>query len=163
MTDTPVLDPPQRTSGTDFAQLSRLISAAGLLRRRPGYYAVRIGLVVVAYVGCWVGFAAIGTSWWQLVTAAVMAVVFAQLALVAHDIAHRQVLGSRRASRAAGLLAGNLGIGMSYGWWMDKHTRHHANPNHSERDPDVAPDILVWTTEQASKSTGLTRVIARRQ
>src|SRR5690606_9928176 len=61
------------------------------------------------------------------------------------------------------LIAGNLGIGMSYGWWMDKHTRHHANPNDSDRDPDVAPDILVWTTEQASKSSGLTRAIARRQ
>ena len=40
-------------------------------------------------------------------------------------------------AEVAGLLAGNLGIGMSYGWWMDKHTRHHANPNHEDHDPDV--------------------------
>ena len=65
-------------------------------------------------------------------------VVFAQVALVAHDLAHRQVFRTRRPSEIAGRIAGNLGIGMSYGWWMDKHTRHHTNPNHEDLDPDVA-------------------------
>ena len=73
--------------------------------------------------------------------------VFAQVALLAHDLAHRQVFRSRRASEIAGRWSGNLGIGMSYGWWMDKHTRHHANPNHEDHDPDVAPDVLVWSAE----------------
>jgi fatty acid desaturase len=40
---------------------------------------------------------------------------------------------------------------MSYGWWQDKHTRHHANPNHEDLDPDVAPDLLVWSREQAER------------
>ena len=54
-------------------------------------------------------------------------------------------------------------MGMSYGWWMDKHTRHHANPNHEERDPDVSPDLLVWSQRQARKSKGIARFIGRRQ
>src|SRR5262249_39789397 len=62
-----------------------------------------------------------------------------------------------------GRLFGNLGIGMSYGWWMNKHTRHHANPNHEELDPDVAPDILVWSTDQARDSSGLARFIGGHQ
>ena len=70
-------------------------------------------------------------------TAAFLAVTFAQVALVAHDLAHRQVFRTKRPSQFAGRLAGNLGIGMSYGWWMDKHTRHHNNPNHDDLDPDV--------------------------
>jgi fatty acid desaturase len=149
--------------GSDFAVLSQRIVAAGLMRRRPGYYLVRIGLVAGLYVGGWVAFVAVGNSWFQLVVATYLAIVFAQLALVSHDIAHRQVLRTRRATEIAGLVAGNLCIGMSYGWWMDKHTRHHANPNHEERDPDVSPDLLVWSTGQAKRSRGVARVIGRWQ
>jgi fatty acid desaturase len=159
---TAALSPPT-ARGSDFAALSHLIARAGLMRRRPGYYLARIGLVVCLYVGGWMAFAAVGDSWYQLIVASCLAVVFAQLALVAHDIAHRQVFRTRRASEIAGLLAGNLGIGMSYGFWMDKHTRHHANPNHEERDPDVLPDVLVWSTRQANASTGLPRLLGRFQ
>jgi fatty acid desaturase len=162
MPDTLIIEsPPAR--GSDFAQLSRLVAGAGLLRRRPFYYAVRVGAVVAAYLAGWIAFARLGDSWWQLVVAGFLALAFAQLALVAHDLAHRQIFRSRRLSQAAGLVAGNLGIGMSYGWWMDKHTRHHANPNHSEHDPDVSPDLLVWSTDQAAASTGVSRIIGRWQ
>jgi fatty acid desaturase len=133
------------------------------MRRRPGYYLARIALVTFVYIAGWAVFAVVGDSWYQLIVASGLAVVFAQLALVAHDIAHRQVFRTRRASEIAGLLAGNLGIGMSYGWWMDKHTRHHANPNHEERDPDVLPDVLVWSTRQARASAGLPRLVGRFQ
>ena len=158
-----VLDAPPVARGSDFAQLNRLIAGAGLLDRRPGYYALRLSLVAAAYVGGWLAFAALGDSWWQLAVAAFMGLVFAQTALVAHDLAHRQIFRSRRLSQAAGLVAGNLGIGMSYGWWMDKHTRHHANPNHSEHDPDVSPEVLVWSTDQARTSKGAARWIGRWQ
>lgn len=63
-----------------------------------------------------VAFATIGGSWHQLAMARCLAVASAQLAVVAHDIAHRQVFRTRRASDIAGLVVGNFGIGMSYGW-----------------------------------------------
>ncbi|HEY2673418.1 MAG TPA: acyl-CoA desaturase [Rugosimonospora sp.] len=154
---------PPTTRGSDFAILSRRIAGAGLMKRRPGYYLARIGLVVAFYVGSWALFVAIGNSWYELILAPVLAVALAQLALVSHDIAHRQVFRTRRASEIAGLIAGNLGIGMSYGWWMDKHTRHHANPNHEDRDPDLAPDVLVWSTRQARLSRGIPRMVGRWQ
>ena len=164
MTDTMVLEPPAVAArGSDFARLSERISRAGLLERRPVYYALRIGGVAAAYILGWAAFVVIGNSWLQLAVAAFMAVVFAQVALVAHDLAHRQVFTSRRPSEIAGLIAGNLGIGMSYGWWMDKHTRHHANPNHEDHDPDVAPDILVWSADQARASKGVPAFIGKWQ
>lgn len=149
--------------GSDFARLSRRIAQAGLLDRRPGYYAARLSLVAAAFVGGWAAFFALGDSWYQLLVAVFLAVVFAQIGLVAHDLAHRQVFRSRRSSEMAGLVAGNLAIGMSYGWWMDKHTRHHTNPNHEDHDPDVNPDVLLWSREQAAESKGLPRFVGRWQ
>ncbi|AEW98392.1 fatty acid desaturase family protein [Streptantibioticus cattleyicolor] len=158
---------PTRTSGSgagsDFARLSRRITDAGLLDRRPGYYTARLAVVIASLAAGWGAFFALGDSWWQLAVAAFLAVVFSQMALVAHDLAHRQVFRRRRPSETWGRLFGNLGIGMSYGWWMNKHTRHHANPNHEQLDPDVVPDILVWSTEQARVSRGLPRFIGGHQ
>lgn len=157
------LEPLPKSAGSDFARLARRIDTAGLLRRRPGYYAARAGLVGGGFAAGIAAFFALGDSWWQLLLAAFFAVLFGQVALLSHDLAHRQVFRTRRPSEIAGRIVGNLGIGMSYGWWMNKHTRHHANPNHEELDPDVDPDILVWSTDQARASTGLPRLIGRWQ
>ena len=49
--------------GSDFADLSRLITGAGLMKRRSGYYIVRIGLVGASYLAGWAVFMVIGDSW----------------------------------------------------------------------------------------------------
>ncbi|MGW0818461.1 fatty acid desaturase family protein [Streptomyces viridiviolaceus] len=149
--------------GSDFSELSRRMTEAGLLRRRPFYYTVRFASVALALGGGVTAFLVLGDSWHQLIVAAALAVVFGQLGLAAHDLAHRQVFSRRRPSEAGGLLVANLLLGMSYGWWMNKHTRHHANPNHEGKDPDVAPDILVWSRRQASKAQGIPRFIGKHQ
>jgi fatty acid desaturase len=73
------------------------------------------------------------------------------------------VFRTKRPSEITGRLVGNLGIGMSYGWWMDKHTRHHNNPNHDDLDPDVSPEVLIWATESALGRRGLKGFITRHQ
>jgi fatty acid desaturase len=154
---------PRANAGSDFAELNRRVNAQGLLQRRPAYYALRLTLVAALYAGGWAAFFVIGSSWWNLLVAGVLAIAFAQLALVAHDLAHRQVFRTKRPSEIAGRIAGNLGIGMSYGWWMDKHTRHHNNPNHDDLDPDVAPEVLIWATESAVGRKGLAAFVNRHQ
>ncbi|WP_412753763.1 fatty acid desaturase family protein [Krasilnikovia sp. M28-CT-15] len=156
-------EPPRPTTGSDFAELNRRVTRAGLLERRPSYYAVRLSAVSLALLGGWTAFFLVGSSWWTLAVAAFLAVTFAQVALVAHDLAHRQVFRTKRPGEVAGRIAGNLGVGMSYGWWMEKHTRHHNNPNHDDLDPDVAPEVLIWATESAWGRRGLKGFIARHQ
>ncbi|TML33627.1 MAG: acyl-CoA desaturase, partial [Actinobacteria bacterium] len=157
------MTPSRTTTGSDFAVLSRLINGEGLMERRPAYYVARLSVVTLMFLGGWTAFFLIGSSWWQLVTAVFLAVTFAQVGLVAHDLAHRQVFRTKRPSEIAGRLAGNLGIGMSYGWWMDKHTRHHNNPNDDDLDPDVAPEVLIWATRSALGRRGLKGFITRHQ
>ncbi|MFF5103921.1 fatty acid desaturase family protein [Streptomyces sp. NPDC000134] len=153
----------ERERGSDFSELSRRITEAGLLRRRPLYYTVRFGAVALALAGSVAAFFALGDSWGQLFVALALAVVFGQLGLAAHDLAHRQVFSRRRPSEIGGLFTADLLLGMSYGWWMNKHTRHHANPNHEEKDPDVAPDLLVWSKRQAREAVGIPRFIGKHQ
>jgi fatty acid desaturase len=141
-------------TGSDFALLSRRVAAAGLMRRRPGYYVLRFLLVGALVAATAIAFVQVGDSPWQLLVAAAAAVTYGQIALLAHDVAHRQVFRTRRPAAITGRLIGNLGIGMSYGWWMQKHSAHHANPNHEGLDPDVEPGALVWTGEQATTFEG---------
>ena len=156
--------PTSRTrTGSDFAVLNRRITGEGLMKRRAAYYLARLSVVTLMFVGGWTAFFLIGSSWWQMVTAVFLAVTFTQVGLIGHDLAHRQVFRTKRPGDIAGLIAGNLGVGMSYGWWMDKHTRHHNNPNHDDLDPDVAPEVLIWATESAFGRRGLKGFITRHQ
>ena len=148
---------------SEYTQLSRQIKQAGLLDRRRGWYAARIGLNLALLAGGWAAFAVLGDSWWQLVTAAYLAVVFTQVAFVGHDAGHRQILRSRRANDLVGLLHANLLVGVSFGWWVAKHDRHHSNPNHEELDPDVSITALAFTPDQANSRHGLVRLVARYQ
>jgi fatty acid desaturase len=157
----PVSAPKSRWS--EYTQLSRQIKQAGLLDRRRGWYAARIGLNLALLAAGWATFAILGESWWQLLTAAYLAVVFTQLAFVGHDAGHRQIFRSRRANNLVGLVHANLLVGVSFGWWVPKHNRHHTNPNHEDLDPDISITALAFTADQASSKHGLVRLIARHQ
>jgi fatty acid desaturase len=148
---------------SEYTQLSRQIKQAGLLDRRHGWYAAKIGLNLALLAAGWVAFALLGDSWWQLAVAAWLAVVFTQLAFVGHDAGHRQLFRSRRANDLVGLAHANLGVGVSFDWWVAKHNRHHTNPNHEDLDPDISITALAFTPEQASSKHGLVRLIARYQ
>src|SRR4029450_1328375 len=148
---------------SEYIQLSRQIKQAGLLDRRHGYYAARIGLNLVLLAAGGAAFVALGDSWWQLVCAAYLAVVFTQLAFVGHDAGHRQISRSRRANDRVGLLHANLLVGISFGWWVPKHNAHHTNPNHEELDPDISITALAFTAARATAKNGLVRLIARHQ
>ncbi|MFF4369334.1 fatty acid desaturase family protein [Streptomyces sp. NPDC001594] len=154
---------PREGTGSDFARLSEKIQAAGLMRRRPAYYALRITLVAGLYALGWTAFALVGDNWWTLLVAAFLAFVFGQVALLAHDLAHRQIFRLRKATEVSGRIVGNLFICIAYGWWQDKHTRHHAHPNDEELDPDVDPNFIVWTQHQARHADGVARFLGRYQ
>jgi fatty acid desaturase len=146
-----------------YSSLSAAVRREGLLRRRYGFYwSLMIG-AVAAFAALWAGVVLIGNSWWQLLPAAAMGLVCAQFGFLGHDAAHRQVFASHRWNEwAARVLAGAF-AGLSYGWWMAKHNRHHAAPNQVGRDPDIGAGALAFTPALAKARTRPGRWFRRRQ
>ncbi|WP_194397099.1 fatty acid desaturase family protein [Microbacterium atlanticum] len=135
----------------DFTGLAKMIAASGLMRRRYGYYWTKLIGAVVVLAAAITGFVLIGDTWWQLFTGAALAILFTQIAMLGHDAAHRQIFVSGRWNDWTSMVLGNLLVGMSYGWWQHKHTRHHANPNKVGSDPDIELPVVSVTPEQADR------------
>ncbi|WP_280371814.1 fatty acid desaturase family protein [Nocardia wallacei] len=148
--------------GSDYAVLSRRVREAGLLERRLRYYGWKSVITGAAWIGGWAVFVLVGDSWWQLPVAVWLAAVFAQLAFLGHDAGHRQIFRTRRANHLFGLIAGNLAIGVSIGWWTSNHNRHHAHPNTEGADPDVM-GVLAHSHDRAGTARGLRRWVFRYQ
>ena len=159
----PPLTPAASSRGSEYSQLTRLIRQAGLMERRPGHCAWLIAVTIFLLAAGWASFVLIGNSWWQLAVAPFLAIVFTQLGFLGHEAGHRQISRSRRASDALGILLGNLGIGLSYGWWVSKHNRHHAHPNIEGADPDLDIGVLAFTARKAADSRGFSRFMFRYQ
>jgi fatty acid desaturase len=147
-----------------YAELKRIVKQAGLLERQPLYYATKMALTLGLLVVSIVLVFALDSFWAQMANAAYLAFVFVQISLVAHDWGHRQF--SFRAAyknRLVTLMLGNLLLGISQQWWIDKHNDHHANPNHMDHDPDVDIPLLAFEEEQAMDKRGIARFVVKYQ
>ena len=143
--------PTRAKTPNDFTELSQLVTTSGLMRRRYGYYWTKllaVPVVLAALVSPSSGSATPGGSWsprpsWPW--------CFTQVAMLGHDAAHRQIFRSGRWNDWTSLVIANLFVGMSYGWWQHKHTRHHANPNKIGADPDIDLPVISFTPDQADR------------
>jgi fatty acid desaturase len=149
--------------GSTYAGLMRQIKSAGLLERRYGYYVNKIAVTGGLLLGGWTLFVLLGDSWWQLLVAVLLAAVFTHMGFIGHDAGHSQIFRTRRANYLVGLVHGNLAIGLSYGWWVDKHNRHHAHPNQEDMDPDIDIGAMAFTSGQVQGKRGVVRFIVRYQ
>jgi fatty acid desaturase len=160
--NTPTKPRPSRVN-SDFTELAKTIQASGLMRRRYGYYWAKLIGLPVLVIGTLVVFVLIGDTWWQLITAAVLGVLFTQVAFLGHDAAHRQIFASGKLNDWTSLIIGDLFIGMSYGWWRHKHTRHHSNPNKDGTDPDIELPVIALTPDQTRTRSRFLRWVAAHQ
>ncbi|WP_053204600.1 fatty acid desaturase family protein [Jiangella muralis] len=163
-TETPALRGSARERHVSaYAELSKLVQAAGLLKRRYAYYWTLMLGTVAAFAAIWVGFALLGDSWYQLLLAAALAVVLAQFGFIGHEGSHRQIFASHRWNEWTGRVISGLFTGLSYSWWMRKHTRHHLNPNKEGADPDIGPGVLAFSPVAYHQRGPVGRWFANRQ
>ena len=150
-------------SAHDFRSLAARVRAAGLMDRRLRYYSLKLVLTVTAFAAGWVGFFLLGASWANLGIAAFLGVMSTQIGFLGHDAGHGQIFKTRRANRRLGLGIGNVLIGLSFGWWVPKHSAHHAHPNQLDRDPDVGVSMGDPTGGDGGRLPRLSRCLGRRQ
>lgn len=147
----------------DFLDLSKQIKDAGLMDRRTGSYMIRSAVLGLAFIIAVTLLLTLGNSLWQLGVAALFAVLFTQVAFLCHDSAHQQVFASSRSNIQFSRIAGNLVVGMSYQWWVRKHSKHHGSPNTIGRDGDIRTGVLVFNPEDSAGRSGLLGWITPRQ
>ncbi len=146
-----------------YKQVSQVVRETGLLQRAGWFYIFVAAGLAVALGGLITGFILLGDSWFQLLIAAGLGLVLTQVAFLAHEAAHRQILTSGPANfRLARILAAGV-VGISYSWWDSKHTKHHGNPNQVGKDPDIEVDTISFLETDAAQSRGIVRLITRKQ
>jgi fatty acid desaturase len=121
------------------------------------------GAITVALAAAAAGFVLLGDTWFQLLVAGALGIILTQYAFLAHEASHRQVFESGKANDVAGRTIANLFVGISYSWWMTKHSRHHANPNIIGKDPDIERDFISFTETDAAKAKGVYGWVTRHQ
>ncbi len=174
MTTSPVLTPNRSSRRDDvraaaadrtrsFTTLSTAVRTANLNGRTRWFYLALFSGLVACLAGAITGMVLLQDSWFQLLMAAALGVVFTQFAFLGHEASHRQVLSSGLANDRLGRVLATFFVGISYSWWMTKHTRHHGNPNRVGKDPDIALGTVAFMPEDASTTTGLRAWVVRRQ
>jgi fatty acid desaturase len=151
--------PPLVGSGS-YSELRQIIKEQGLLERQPRRALARLLIIDTLLVVSVALLLAVHLFWFQILNALLLAFVTTQLGFNGHDAGHRQSFGSTRVNDVIGLIHGNLGIGMSFSWWLDKHNRHHSHPNELDTDPDIDIPLLCFTADDAAQRRGALRLIA---
>lgn len=146
-----------------YSTLLNSVRDEGLLGRRVGFYAVTFGVLVLALAGAITGFVLLRDSWYQLLIAAAIGVLMTQFAYITHEASHRQIFTSGKLNDRIGRILAAAIVGMSYTWWMNKHNRHHANPNTIGKDPDIEVDTISFLEEDARTKSGFIGFLTRRQ
>lgn len=163
----PVRTTTPRVAGSNpistFSALLGDVKGAGLLGRTRVFYISVFTTLVLALGGAITGFLLLGDSWFQLIIAGVLGIIFTQFAFMGHEASHRQVFESGRANDRIGRALSSGLVGISYSWWMNKHTRHHANPNTVGKDPDIEVDTVSFLEEDAANARGIRAFITKHQ
>jgi fatty acid desaturase len=154
---------PEARTQTLYAALAREVHAHGLTNRRYGYYAARGAVTLAVVAGAVTAHVLLGPTWWQLAVAGVLGLALTQVAFLTHDAGHRQIFASARHNEWAARILATGVVGMAYGWWNTKHSRHHGAPNQIDKDTDIEPGVLAWTPEQSDARRGLPAWFAARQ
>ena len=146
-----------------YATLKRLIVEKGLLDKQPRFLTYKILLTAAMWAISILILFLTDNLWFQLLNAAYLAFVFGQFGFIAHDTGHRQGFHTTKQNDFFGILHANLLIGMSYGWWLEKHNQHHAHPNQEDMDPDIAIPVIAFTEKAALEKRGIPRFIVKYQ
>lgn len=160
-----------RSTTSQFSEIMNLVRNAGLLTKKPSFYLIRLAVISVIAAGLWTAGGFVGqlvNQHWAWIFLAflvvgLLGVMSAQYGFISHEAAHRQIFKNNKANDWMGLVLANLFAGLSYGFWLRKHNKHHQKPNQIGEDPDIAIRVLSFTPESRNEKVGFERWLSNRQ
>lgn len=160
----------ERTGHNYYTEILKQAKDQGLLTKTPGFYINRFILITILSLATWGGILtlALTTPFWVAVGASIplfvmLAALAAQYAFIAHEASHNQVFLKNKTNEWAGRILANLFAGLSYGFWMKKHTKHHGKPNQINYDPDINIRVLSFTPESLNQKKGIEKTLSKNQ
>lgn len=145
-----------------YQELRRTLRSKRCFERQYLYYAVD-GLTIILLAAAAVTLASLFPILAvQLISAGILAIAFARIGFLVHDLGHGQVFLSRERNLWAMLPVG-MSAGVSKSWWNSVHNMHHAQTNDIEEDPHLQIPFMVFSPEQYEETKGLRRFIIRFQ
>jgi fatty acid desaturase len=158
------------SSATQYSEILNKVRDAGLLKKQPSFYLKRLAVITSISLILWVTLVikvlilpfglAVGLAFPLAILQGIMA---AQYGFIAHEASHRQIFNNNKWNDNSGRILANLFAGLSYGFWMNKHNRHHAKPNQIGADPDIAIRVLSFTTESLESKKGPEKILSKNQ
>lgn len=160
----------KRSNGTsEYAELIKQANQKGLLKKVPAFYVKRFIFFCIASLTVWTSIAmlVLTGNYWLLFAVVplviLQGVLVAQFAFIAHEASHRQVFNNNKWNDMSGLVVANLFAGLSYGFWLKKHNKHHQKPNQIGEDPDINLRVLAFTPENRDSKPAIERFFTKRQ
>ncbi len=156
---------------TLYSEILRRVKEQGLLEKKPSFYLIRTAIISLISLILWSGVIIFGinfsNSWLNVLSIApalaLLGVMAAQYGFIAHEAAHKQVFEANKINILFGTFLANLFAGMSYGFWLNKHNRHHAKPNQVGYDPDINIKVLSFTAESLAEKKGAEKWLSKHQ
>jgi fatty acid desaturase len=151
---------PKRGS-EEYIKLKKDITAAGILDRAYGYYAL---LATTDFLGFFFALYMLITSVHPLSTilsSMLLAYFSVHIGGLIHDAGHRSIFKSTFWNDVAGTLCAAV-ITFPYSTWKKQHNAHHANTNAQGEDPDLEIPF-VFTEDEYKEAGGIIRFIRRYQ
>lgn len=151
------------SANRDYSDLKRIIKQKHLLDKQTRFYVFKCALTFVLLAVSGLLLLTVRNPWFQLLNAAYLGFVSAQIAFLGHDAGHRQIARTIRGNDLIGYMVANLLSGVCFTWWMDDHNRHHSHTNDLEHDPNLDYPILAFDSSQLADKRGFKRFIVKHQ
>ncbi len=157
--------------GSYYSELLDQVKSQKLLKRNVKFYSLSFAAITLLSLAAWAGVILMGIFFhgqfaWQLLVLPIVVIqgaLTAQYAFIAHELAHNQVFTKNKWNDWVGLVMANLFAGLSYGFWLAKHNRHHAKPNMVDGDPDINLRVIAFSTEQKYAKPATERFLTNHQ
>jgi fatty acid desaturase len=153
--------------GAVYAELRRTVIAAGLLKRRYGYYlALTSFCFALLMVSVALPFFLPASFGWSAIASILIGFAMVQVGLIGHDAGHLEIFRETKKNWLLGQLCWSISTGVSFWYWNDRHNRHHGHTNDKEKDPDIqggGPFAVAFTEDEAAARHGWRRALVKYQ